>query len=157
MRAHRHPWACLLVTCTAVTLAGPGCRDRRPVPPGVTINGKAWFVELATTPDRQLVGLAGRDHLADNEGMLFIFPRAEVLNFCMRGCVISLDIAFIGDDMRVVRTHTMLEEPDRIGKVLYSSDVPARYALEVAAGSLERAGVKVGDPVSFSRDILADR
>jgi hypothetical protein len=114
-------------------------------------------VELATTPDRQLVGLAGRDHLADNEGMLFIFPRAEVLNFCMRGCVISLDIAFIGDDMRVVRTHTMLEEPDRIGKVLYSSDVPARYALEVAAGSLERAGVKVGDPVSFSRDILADR
>ncbi len=157
MRANRHLWACLLVTCAAATMAGLGCRDRRPVPPGVTINGKTWFVDLATTPDRQFVGLSGRDHLADNEGMLFIFPRAEVLDFCMRGCVISLDVAFIGEDMRVVKTHTMPEESDHIGKVLYSSDVPARWALEVPAGSLARAGVKVGDPVTFSRDVPSGR
>jgi uncharacterized membrane protein (UPF0127 family) len=85
--------------------------------------------------------------------MLFIYPRPEVLEFCMRGCVVPLDIAFINSDLRVVRMHTMAVEPDRAGRVSYSSQHPVQYALEVAGGSLGRLGVRVGDRVTFSAEI----
>lgn len=155
-RGHAH--AILVAACLVAMAAAAGCTSQRaPAPPRVTINGKSWLVDLAVTPEQQSLGLAGRQQLSNEAGMLFVFRRAEVRNFCMRGCVIPLDIAFIGDDMRVVRTHTMAVEPDRAGRIIYSSDSPARYALETAAGSLEAAGVKVGDPVTFSGDIPTDK
>ncbi len=85
--------------------------------------------------------------------MLFIYPQPRILNFCMRGCVIPLDIAFIGADFRVVAIHTMAVEPDHLGRVSYSSSLPAQFALELPAGSLGRAGVRVGDKVIFAGNI----
>jgi uncharacterized membrane protein (UPF0127 family) len=135
-------------------LAG-GCGGK-PSPPAahtVEINGRTWRVELATTPEQRYRGLSGRKRLADDAGMLFIFPLPEVQDFCMRECLIPLDIAFIGADLRVVKTHTMAVEPDRLGTVSYPSGLPAQYALEVPAGSLARAGVRVGQKVTFSPGI----
>ncbi|KKK82793.1 hypothetical protein LCGC14_2799850 [marine sediment metagenome] len=91
----------------SVTLAGvfaaallAGCDDAPPAPatsvvPTVTIRGHAWRVEVAATPERRYRGLAGRRRLADDAGMLFVFAEPERLEFCMRGCLIDLDIAFI--------------------------------------------------------------
>ena len=79
--------------------------------------------------------------------MLFIYPTPQPLEFCMRVCVIPIDIAFIDGDLRVVSTHTMAVEPDLAGRVLYPSGPAAQYVLEVAAGALAKAGVKPGDRV----------
>ncbi|MCK4601100.1 MAG: DUF192 domain-containing protein, partial [Phycisphaerae bacterium] len=73
--------------------------------------------------------------------------------FWMQGCLIPLDVAFISSDKRVVKIHTMAVEPDLAGWNLYSSQVPAQYALEVSAGMFQRVGVRVGDAVTFSGDI----
>jgi len=133
-------------------LAG-GCRKPAQGPPQVTISGKSWYVDLAMTGQHRLRGLAGRDNLNENAGMLFIYPTPRVLVFCMRGCVIPLDIAFISRDMRVVKISTMQVEPGLTGDVGYSSQVPVMYTLEVPAGALRRAGVRVGDKVIFSDNI----
>ena len=61
-----------------------------------------------------------------------------------------LDIAFIASDLRVVKTCTMPVEPYGFEEKTYPSEFPAQYALEVAAGQLAAAGVKVGDKVEFS-------
>ena len=147
-------WGRQVAACLLAAAFGAGCgHEATPSPPQVTINGKTWFVDLAVTPEQQSQGLAGRRTLSQDVGMLFIFPSAEVRGFWMRGCLIPIDIAFLGDDMRVVQTHTMAVEPDLIGRTLYSSRLPARFALEVAAGSLGPAGVKAGDLAVFSGNI----
>lgn len=129
-----------------------GCR-KEPVRPQVTIRGKRWFVELAVTPQQRFLGLSGRRDLADDAGMLFVFSDSAVRQFCMRGCYIPLDIAFLDEHRRVVHTATMAVEADRAGRVSYSSQRPAKYALEVAAGGLAAAGVQVGDQAFLTGDI----
>lgn len=123
--------------------------------PEVTINAATWRVELATTEMQQYRGLGGRRSLSQGTGMLFIFPSARVLDFCMRDCFIPIDIAFLDSDRRVVATYTMTVEPDHAGRATYSSGVPARFALEVPAGELARAKVALGDRAMFSREVLA--
>lgn len=140
----------------AVLLAGVaivGCRREPPPPPRVEINGRVWTVEPVTTNEERIRGLGGREHLGDDEGMLFIYPDARHRAFCMRDCLIPLDIAFIGSDLTVVRTDTMAVEPDRKGRRWYPSGAPAQYVLEVRAGALEAAGVKAGDRVTFHGDV----
>jgi len=144
----------LLALTAASLLAGAGCR-RRERPPAVTIAGKTWQVELATTARQRYVGLAGRSRLSENAGMLFVFPRPKVRNFCMRGCLIPLDVAFISAGRQVIAIHTMSVEPGLAGRTAYSSSVPAQYALEVPAGALARAGVTTGQRVTFTGDIPA--
>lgn len=119
----------------------------------VTIGQASWQVELATTPEQRYQGLSGRVKVAEGTGMLFVFPEPAMMEFCMRGCEVPLDIAFIGPDRKVVHVATMQVEPDRAGSILYSSQQPAQWVLEVPAGELTRAGVEPGDAVSFSASI----
>jgi uncharacterized membrane protein (UPF0127 family) len=142
------------VITTALAAAGSGCEGPAAAPaPRVTINGRSWRVEVATTSDGRYRGLSDRESLDANAGMLFVYPTPDVLDFCMRQCLIPLDIAFIDADLRVVKTWTMAVEPYGFARRTYSSVVPAQYALEVNAGSLAAAGVKVGDKVEFSSNV----
>ncbi len=118
--------------------------------PDVRIGGHTWRVELADNEQSRRQGLAGRDEVPDRTGMLFIFDREEVLTFHMLGCLTSLDVAFISQAGRIVCIHTMaVEDNPQNPTCTYSSRYPARFALEVAAGALARAGVKVGDKVEL--------
>ncbi|MHC4295596.1 MAG: DUF192 domain-containing protein, partial [Planctomycetota bacterium] len=87
-------------------LSGPGCRKTLD-PPRVTINNKTWYVECVRTVEGRFRGLSGRSYLGEDSGMLFIFGDSRVRTFCMRRCVIDLDIAFIDPNHRVVAIHTM--------------------------------------------------
>lgn len=141
------------VVVVAMMLA-PGCEDVKPQPAEkVTIRGQTWVVELATTADQRYRGLADREDLPAGRGMLFVYPSPQRMDFCMRQCLIPLDIAFIGPDMRVVRMYTMEVEPYGLDKAMYTSGVPAQYALEVPKGALAAAGVQVGDTVEFSANM----
>jgi len=132
----------------------PGCGDEPGDTTGeVTINGFTWVVDLALTEQQRYDGLAGREYLLEGTGMLFLFGEAQPLEFCMRGCLIPLDIAYLSSDLRVVAMHTMQVEPDLAGRKGYPSGVPARYALEVPAGELARADVRIGSRATFSDNI----
>jgi hypothetical protein len=85
--------------------------------------------------------------------MLFVFPSARVRRFWMKDCLIPLDIAFIDDNLRIVKMYTMQVDEDGKDLKRYSSIVPVRLALEVPAGALREAGVQPGDEVSFSGEL----
>jgi len=147
-------YRCPLVTSVlAVSLLGLSTCSRKDSGPEVTINNTTWDVELATTPEQRYRGLSGRSKIPKGTGMLFVFPAPQVLSFCMRGCTVALDIAFIGPDMRVAGIHTMRVEPDLAGRITYSSVRAVQFALEVPGGELESGGVKPGSKVTFSRQI----
>ena len=86
-------------------------------------------------------------------GRLFMYPKSAPRAYCMRGCLIPLDIAFIDSELRIVKIYTMAPEPDRVGRVAYSSQTDAQYVLEVSAGGFARKGVVVGATVEFLGNI----
>lgn len=129
-----------------------GCRKPTYLPQ-VTINGWTWTVELATTSQQRTEGLSGRPHLPEGAGMLFIYPDPRPVQYCMRRCLIPLDIAFITSDLRVAKVYTMAVEDDLAGRVLYPSQTAVQFVLEVPSGALGRAEVNEGDKVAFSPDI----
>jgi len=151
-KMRRLPSVTLTLLLAGAALLPWGCR-RKEDEHTVTIHGTTWRVELAVTEEKQFRGLAGRKRLDEHAGMLFVFDRSEVRKFVMRDCLIPLDIAFIGADLRVVRMHTMAVETGPGDYVLYSSGSPAQFALEVPAGALMRAGVTIGDAVTLSEGI----
>lgn len=142
-----------IILCLFCSMVAMSCR-KQSVPPTVTIAGHTWRVELALTGAQRERGLSGRYNLDDDAGMLFIFAKAEVRTFHMINCYIPLDIAFIGQDMRVVRVDTMKVEADPTAPLYkYSSRTPVQYVLEVNAGQLARFDVNIGEIVTFSPNI----
>ena len=137
-----------------------GCGGCRQKDAAVQIEKGRWKVELALTEQARHHGLSGRDSVPEGTGMLFVFPQEQELSFYMKDCKVPIDIAFISADLYVVRTYAMLVEADPAHPVvLYNSDTPAKYALEVAGGTFARLGVKEGDKVELlgsARDAAKD-
>ena len=100
-------------------------------------------VEVADDTDEMARGLMGRTALAEDTGMLFVYPDERELSFWMKDTLIPLSIAFMDTDGRIVDIQDMKaldDEPPH-----YTSAEPARYALEVNKGFFAERGVEVGD------------
>ena len=112
----------------------------------IKVDGIAAWVELAQTQKELEQGLMFREHLPENQGMLFVYPYPQILSFWMRDTFISLDIAFIDHKGMVVSIQQMqpLDEEKK-----YISPLPALYALEMNQGWFERNNVHVGAQVDF--------
>jgi uncharacterized protein len=106
-------------------------------------------VEIADSPEEQATGLMNRTALAEDRGMLFVFPDEEVRSFWMKNTLIPLSIAYMDSEGRIVDLQDMKplddEEPH------YVSAEPARYALEVNKGFFDENGVEVGDRAQLPR------
>ena len=105
-------------------------------------------VEIAETPEARARGLMGRTSLRFGEGMLFLYDRAEPRSFWMRDTPLSLDILFVGDDGRVA---SIAERTAPLSDPLHGSGGPVRLVLEVPAGFVAHAGVRVGTRVRWAR------
>jgi len=100
-------------------------------------------VEVADDMDEMAKGLMGRTALAEDAGMLFVYPEERELSFWMRDTLIPLSIAFMDGEGRIVDLQDMKVLDDRPPH--YTSAEPARYALEVNVGFFDERGVEVGD------------
>lgn len=119
-------------------------------PPRVKIGGHVWKVEMVLDRESRAKGMGGRKVIPEGTGMLFVFPREEVLTFHMLDCTVPLDVAFIDTKGVIVEIRGMsVEACPADPKAMYPSRFPAQYALEVAEGALRKAGVKVGDKVEL--------
>jgi uncharacterized membrane protein (UPF0127 family) len=111
------------------------------------IHQKEIWVEVAKTPEERSRGLMGRKHLGKDQGMLFIFEAEDYHGFWMKDTFVSLSIAFIDKDGRIVWITDM--KP-----LTLDSHVPPRpilYALEMNKGWFAKNSIKVGEVVRFSK------
>ncbi|MDD4286914.1 MAG: DUF192 domain-containing protein [Candidatus Peribacteraceae bacterium] len=97
--------------------------------------------ELARTPAEQQRGLMGRTSLADGSGMLFIFPENAMRSFWMKNTLIPLDIIFFDDAGLFVSQATMVPCPAGGECPFTLSEGPARFALEIPTGFVQKAGI----------------
>lgn len=111
----------------------------------LTLKGKKIRVEVAQTEDEKARGLMFRESLGEDEGMLFVYEREEILTFWMKNTPIPLSIAFIDQRGTIVDIQDM--EPFDLRA--HASALPARYALEMNRNWFKKRGVKAGDLVNI--------
>jgi len=104
----------------------------------------AFKVEMALTPEQQMLGLMFRPEVPAEEGMLFDWGSPRESAMWMRNTITSLDMLFIAQDGRV---HRIAERTVPYSLASIESRGPVRATLELAAGTAERLGIRVGDRV----------
>lgn len=104
-------------------------------------------IEIAATDSARERGLMERVPLQDDQGMLFLFDRAEPQTFWMANTPSSLDIVFVAADSTVlnVAKYTRPLSTDGV-----SSQGPARFVLELRAGWADAHGLASGDRLRWS-------
>ena len=113
-------------------------------------------VEVAVTAEQKSRGLAGRENLAEGEGMMFVFSsigrsasggeQPGQYGFWMKGMKFPLDFVWIADNKVVEITEDIPVDVNESPKV-YQPQPAIDAMLEVNAGWAGRNGVKVGDRV----------
>ena len=138
---------CGLLLAAALACGGQS-EEAPPRVPGATlpvvwleVGSQRVTAEVASAPAARARGLMFRESLPPNHGMLFVFPREEVLGFWMRNTKLPLSIAYADAGGRIVRIADM--QP--LSEQSVSSLHPARYALEMRQGWFREHGVAEGD------------
>jgi uncharacterized protein len=120
--------------------------------PEVALNGERFSVELATMPEEQALGLMFRDSMAEDHGMLFVFPGSAQRRFWMKNTRIPLDIFYFDENLKLVSVAENTP-PCRVAQCPnYPSSGPAMYVLELNAGKAAELAVKPGDELQLFLD-----
>ncbi len=117
----------------------------------IQINGSKLNVEIADTQSKRAKGLGGRESLASDSGMLFIFPQPSRYSFWMKGLSFPLDFVWVkGDQVVNVLQNIPPPSPGQADSALpvYQPDVEVDKVLEVNAGTIQRLNIKVGDTLT---------
>ena len=117
---------------------------------GATLHGHHFSIELATTQPAQEHGLMDRASMPADHGMLFVFKHTAPRVFWMKNTLIPLDMLFFDANRRLVAIQANAVPCHADPCALYPSDVPARYVLELNAGTTARLGIRKGDVMALS-------
>ncbi len=118
----------------------------------VELGGISVLAEVARDEKARAVGLGGKKGLAEQGGMLFVFPQQDFYGIWMKGMDFPIDIFWIRDGL-VVDMAEAAPAP-AIGAAdadlpVFKPDTPARYILETKAGFAQKYNVKIGDSVNI--------
>lgn len=117
--------------------------------PSVEINNKVFKVEVAQTSQQHYQGLSGRESLAEDAGMLFVFDDYRVRNFVMRKMNFPLAMVWIKDE-QVVGCSENVPIFDEQGEFsVRSSSQEINYVLEINAGMCDKYQIQSGDEVDI--------
>jgi uncharacterized membrane protein (UPF0127 family) len=108
------------------------------------------FVEVADTPHKQAQGLMFVKNMPDNNGMLFVFNRQDVLSFWGENTFMPLDIAFADSDGIIQR----IDKIAPMSRKAVSSLKPCKYAIEANDGYFDQNRINVGDKIKIEQDPL---
>ena len=122
-------------------------------PPPITAtlpDGSVIHLELALTPDEISRGLMFRPSLAADRGMLFLFTETRHPTFWMKDTRIPLDIVFLDESGTVVNVEHDAPPCAAEPCPRYTSRLPSRAVLELAAGVAARRALVEGSQIRFA-------
>ncbi len=113
----------------------------------VSINNYTLTADLALSDEQRTKGLAVKDSLKENEGMLFLLdnPRS---GFWMKDMKFPIDILWLNSDKEIVHIEERLE-PCGSTCPSYVPDEDSKYVLETIAGFSDKHDLKEDDKVIF--------
>lgn len=115
--------------------------------PSIRVAGNLVHIAIADTPAAKEKGLSGRDDLAPDEGMLFVFEEDSGHPFWMKDMNFSIDMLWISSEGTIV--HIAPNVSPETYPQTFSSPVPSRYVLELSANYAAEHNLKIGDKVQI--------
>src|SRR3989344_2547279 len=113
----------------------------------ITIGGAVVIADIADTLALREQGLSGRVSLAPQEGLLFVFDKPNQNFFWMKDMNFPIDIIWVAEDNTLIDiTHDA--DPSSY-PAAFTSRGPARYVLEVAAGTSRDGNFQLGEQVGI--------
>lgn len=132
-------------------LSGLPFMPQGPLTKQVQINGVKLNVEIADTKEKRAKGLSGRDNLASDSGMLFVFPESSKHSFWMKGLSFPLDFVWIKGE-KIVSVLQNVPSPAQgqpdFSLPIYQPEVEVDKVLEVPAGTVQLLNIKIGDTLT---------
>ncbi|WP_306146090.1 DUF192 domain-containing protein [Roseibium sp. MMSF_3412] len=104
-----------------------------------------FTVEVAVSAPERSRGLMFREEMAADDGMLFIFEKEGDRYFWMKNTPLPLDIIYIDAAGKIV---SIAADTTPFSEQTIPSGAPAKYVLELNAGTSAERGIVVGDTVS---------
>lgn len=135
-------WLLLVIKCSVVSA------DSLPT---TTIQITPDFkvvAEIAATDESREHGLMFRTSLAEDAGMLFVFPYLDIQGFWMKNTLIPLDMIWLNERKEIV--YFVTADPckkDPCGS--YQPMQKALYVLEVQGGFVKKHNLSLGQRLSF--------
>jgi uncharacterized protein len=115
----------------------------------VSVGGVNVLTSLSTTPDSQAKGLAIKDSLKENEGMLFIFELPQKHSFWMKDMKFPIDILWIDASGKIVHIEKNLQPCIFLLPCpSYSPNDDSLYVLEVISNFTNKFDINIGDQVN---------
>ena len=115
--------------------------------PHVIVGDTSVKILLADTPQKRTQGLSGRESLAKDEGMLFVFPEEGIYGFWMKDMRFSIDILWLNSAGEVV--HIVENASPESYPASFTPEKAAQYVLELPAGFVRAHGVTLGSLVEL--------
>lgn len=148
----------VLLCCTQ------SCTSTAPSHVLVSISGKQFNLEIVDDISSRADGMMHRTSFLPESGMLFIFPIAGERSFWMKNCLIPIDLIFLDSRGTITALHEMpIEDPpsDNESDWEYEQRLrrfwsygPARFAIELEEGSIQKLGLRVNDRVPLDLTYL---
>lgn len=113
----------------------------------VRVGDGVFMAELASTEAEREKGLSGVSELAPNQAMLFDFGREGLWGIWMKDMMVDIDILWISSGYRVV--HIVKNVSPETYPQIFKPDKPARYVLEIPAGTVDSKNINVGNSAYF--------
>ena len=110
------------------------------------IGNKTYKLEVAETIEQKSQGLSGRKRLAQNKGMLFVFPKIKHHAFWMKEMYFPLDFIWLQDNTVVDLTENVMLKNDP-----FSGRRKHTKVIELNAGQIKESQIKIGDTVYFHK------
>lgn len=124
---------------------------------GVSVKSLKVKAKIASTAQTRKIGLANKDSIPVDEGMLFVFDTEGKYSIWMKNMRFPIDIIWIkvlpsGEKKIVDMKESVPPQPKLSDKYLtiYKPHEDAKYILEINAGLARSNDVQVGDTIQFS-------
>jgi uncharacterized membrane protein (UPF0127 family) len=118
-----------------------------PITAVTTLGGQEIFLEVATTPQQQSLGLMYREALPDDRGMLFPMGQPRPVSFWMKNVPVPLDMVFIYDGTIQAIAAAVPPCTAEPCPTYGPGPQPIDQVIELRAGRAAELGLAVGDEV----------
>ncbi len=114
----------------------------------IMLAGTVYDLWIADDDAKLQRGLSGVDRLPPNGGLLMKFPHDDTWGIWMKDMKVPIDIIWLNQHKRVVYI-VKNASPELSTTMTFNPKEPARYVLELPAGSVDKAAIKSGNFASF--------
>lgn len=108
------------------------------------VGNKTYKLYVADTQEKRVRGLSYTEKINSNEGMIFLFDKAQIHNFWMKDMNYDLDIIFLRKNVvtKIYNQVNFQSYPEK-----FSSQTETDMVIELNSGEVEQNKLKIGDSV----------